>query len=337
MSETGEAPKDSSSLGSQPDVSVVHPRSLESTSMNDILNRDTPLTIEEITKIRSEVTTHPLSHIRGRTYQVAEGTVGIWPNHPEPNVPNILEQMRSLGKLKESREAYTFERILVNALLEQLRISEKFALPKNVLMQDLKLEYLDTGTRLADARGIINVQVLAQHINTLKMQGATDEQIITELSGHLLHEEIHEANKPLKDTLLEGNSSFFEITTITAQLAYYLEKGYNGPTSYDIRKFKKGLQKIKDGQTSSAGDYDVATCSAATLIRRSLQKSYPTLAEETKDMDSYTACQTIVAKIPSEEKGKLIPSLKKAIAQSADPNEFQAIIRELTEDHPGKS
>lgn len=162
----------------------------------------------------------------------------------------------------------------------------------------------------------------------MKKQGATDEQVMTELAGHIFHEAVHQGEEGLDAALLNGRSSFGEVTTVTAQMAYYLDKGYQGPSSYDSRRMQQGLRKIQDG-AGSVRDYDIATYVASQLLLRSLQETYPELFREIMQMNALEACRHIVGKLSYEQRQQLIPSLKNAIARSADEEEYKKITEQL--------
>jgi hypothetical protein len=193
------------------------------------------------------------------------------------------------------------------------------------LYTDFKLNVEDKGTIIADHEGNLYPRVLDEHVAILKQQGATDEQIVTEFAGHIFHESAHNAEGNMREVLFNGRSPFGEVATVTTQLAYYLDEGYHGPSAYDSNRFRTGHKKIQNGGNSSR-DYDIATYIAGRLIFQSLKEAYPDMLAEVEGMDQFTACRTIIEKLSDDERQQLIPTLKKAIANSADEKVFADIL-----------
>jgi hypothetical protein len=282
------------------------------------------LTQEEVANIRTD------SQLGGRllrTYTTEDGVATA--TFISPNFDNISDEKREeiLAFLRNRKEGegYRYESLVVNSLLEQFRIGEKFGLSKNSLYTHFKLNVEDRGSILADHEGHLYLRVLEDHVNILKQQGATDEQLITELSGHIFHESAHNAEGNMREVLFNGKSPFGEIATVTAQMAYYLDEEYDGPSAYTLNRFKAGIKKIEGGATSSR-DYDVATYVGITLLRQSLRDAYPVLSDQMKNDDPFTECRTIIAGLSPEERQKLIPTLKIAIVKSADEEVFEDML-----------
>ena len=184
---------------------------------------------------------------------------------------------------------------------------------------------------MVNSDGDLDLRLLDGHIRILRQQGATDEQLVTELAGHIFHESVHDGAGNMEEVFLGGRPSFGEITTVTAQLAYYLEKGYKGPTSYNKSMFRNGFKKVQDGGNNSV-DYDIATYIGVTLILKSLREAYPELVQEIEGVDPLTACSTIIEKLSEGDRQQLIPSLKKAIADSTDRKVFGDILNQTRQD-----
>jgi len=292
--------------------------------------RSKALNREEISAIRTE------DKIGGRivkSYTIPEGTVTttfLSPNFdklPTDKTEEILLFLRS----RQNGEGYRYETLIVNSLLRQFEIGKKFGLSRDSLYTDFKLNVEDKGMILADHEGSLYLRVLDEHVSILRQQGATEEQLTTELAGHIFHESAHNAEGNMSEVLFNGRSPFGEIATVTTQMAYYLDEMYTGPTAYDPRRFKAGFNKIQNGGNNSC-DYDIATYIGGKLIFQSLREAYPTMFVEVEDMDPITACQTIVAKLSPDERQKLIPTLKKAIANSADEKVFEAVLEQTKQE-----
>ncbi|OGD88827.1 hypothetical protein A3I53_03360 [Candidatus Curtissbacteria bacterium RIFCSPLOWO2_02_FULL_40_13b] len=284
------------------------------------------LTIEEISAIRSDVV---LGILKGKKYQTDDAEVSVVETGIDPDKfqdETDRDEILALFRNKEKGEVYPYERFIVNALLEQPRIARKFGLPRKSLLLDLRSDYLSRGTSVFDHEGNLHRRVLAKHIEILKNRGATDEQLIIELAGHIFHEAIHDVDGDLEEVLFGGKTSLGEITSVTAQMAYYLEEEYHGPTSYDFRRYQAGLAKIKNGENFTR-DYDIATCIAGQLLLRALKESYP--ESQAEGEEPIAQCEKIVAGLSTEERQKLIPCLKKAIEQSADENGFNTVVETL--------
>jgi hypothetical protein len=282
------------------------------------------LSVDEISAIRTE------DKVGGRiikSYIVPEGTVSttfISPNFEKLSdikTQEILLFLRS----RQNGEGYRYEPLIVNALLKQFEIGSRFGLSRDSLYTDFKLNVEDKGTIIADHEGNLYPRVLDEHVAILKQQGATDEQIVTEFAGHIFHESAHNAEGNMREVLFNGRSPFGEVATVTTQLAYYLDEGYHGPSAYDSNRFRTGHKKIQNGGNSSR-DYDIATYIAGRLIFQSLKEAYPDMLAEVEGMDQFTACRTIIEKLSDDERQQLIPTLKKAIANSADEKVFADIL-----------
>lgn len=283
-----------------------------------------PLTMEELSAIRTEI------KIGGRiikSYAAPEGTITTtflspdFDKLPDSKKEDILLFLRS----RQNGESYRYEALIVNSLLKQIEIGQKLGLSRESLYRNLKLNVENKGTTLVDDWGYLYLQTLDDHIAILRQQGVTDDQLITELAGHIFHESLHNSEGNIREVLLNGKSPFGEISTVTAQMAFYLEERYKGPTAYDSRRFKAGLNKIRNGGTSSR-DYDIATYVGGKLIYQALIDEYPALLSETENMDPISACQTIVANLSPEERQKLINVLKKAISKSSDEKIFEDLL-----------
>lgn len=288
------------------------------------------LTVDELSLIRSE------NQIGGRTvknYTTPEGTVTT--TFLSPDFSKLSDSKRdeiiSFLKARQNDEGYRYEQLIVNALLKQFEIGQKFGLSRESLYTDFKLNVEDRGTVLVDDWGHLYLRVLDDHVGTLRQQGATDEQLVTELAGHIFHESVHNAEGNMSEVLFNGKRPFGEIATVTTQMAYYLEEGYDGPTTYNSRWFRTGLNKVQNGGNNSR-DYDIATYVGGKLIFQSLREAYPAMLAEVEGMDPIAASKTIVAKLSIEERKQLIPTLKKAIASSADQEVFETILKQTKQE-----
>lgn len=320
------------SSASLPDL---EPKATDSTlkvtreELGNAINREAPLSIYEIAKVRSEVK-------QGRSYKAREYAVNgtsvsiLRPPVLDEQIRNEEHKQKILSVLRhrEEGEAECYERLLVNILREQERIAKKFSLPEEGLYLSMKLNYIVDSNVMMGNLGDIYMQTLARHVDDLKKQGASDEDIVTELAGHIFHEAVHQGEGGLGEALHPGKFSFGEVTTITAQLAYYLEKGYKGPKAYDSRRLQQGLQKIKDGQQSS-NDHDIATCASAELLLKNLSETFPDISKNIEGSSGLDACEEIVFQIPAEKRADLIPCLKRAIIESADKEVFAKMVEQL--------
>jgi len=248
----------------------------------------------------------------------------------EKHSKNLKDLYKASG-YPENGDTHIYERLLTNALVEQLKIAKKFGLPAKSIYKSMKLDFRDEQSRvLMDNVGFVYPFILQKHIDVLKKSKATDEQIITEISGHIFHESLHDIDGELTDVLFGGKRSFGEVTSITGQLAYYLEKGYDGPKGYDVKCSARGQKKIKEDKEKSF-DHETATVVASELLLEQLKIAYPDI-EIDAEM-SLDACEQLVAQIPPERRDALIPALKEAILQSADEKKFNAVVARLKEEN----
>ncbi|HVF69781.1 MAG TPA: hypothetical protein VNA13_04435 [Xanthomonadales bacterium] len=292
----------------------------------NILTRTTPLSVSEIATIRSEEQKNVVNK-RGRTYKVGDKTVGVWlnPIYVE-NIPDEeKDKLKAFVASRAEGEVFKHEFLIVNALIEQLRIADKFGLPEKLLYTDLNLEFVDKVSAVTNDWGQLNLHALDEHIGIMKDRGATDEEIIIELSGHIFHEGVHQAGF---SEFLDGKMPLGEITTVTSQLAYYLEQGYKGPKAYDMDRFEEGRKKILSGKDSVV-DHDIATYTAVNLIHKTLTEEFPQVSGKKEDLDPYTACENIIAQISTEERERLLPVLRRIIHSSVERSEFDQIVENL--------
>lgn len=307
-------------------------------STENLLDRQTPLTINEISQIRSQQKS--INGLDACVYQLGDSMVSltrkpIWADAFKDEQEE--EQIIGVLKRRQDGEVFTFETLLANALIEQLRIARRFDLPVRGLYLHMNLDYLGAsqGTQLMNNWGDINMLPLSRHVDNLRKQGATDEQIIIEFAGHMFHEAVHEGEAGLDEALLNGRTALGEVTSVTAQVAYYLDKGYLGPFPYNSSQLQPAIRKVREG-TNSSRDYDIATYVACKLLFHSLLEEYPEYIEETRQMNELEGSKYIVNKLSDEQKQKLVPCLKKAIAQSADEEVFKKILEQTKTENPSK-
>lgn len=294
----------------------------------DLFNR-APLSIEEISKIRSDK--HPLSGHHGtvqvRDYKLGDTEISVGNQRIDPADPEFKKnekKVKDMVESKEQGEVYPCERVIVNALFEQANISKVFDLPAESMF---RLDFVGGKTVMMASSGRINVLVLREQIKSLKKDGASDEQVITEISGHMLHETLHMCSD-MESGFLQGRQSVGEFTSITGQLAYYLLKGYNGPSSYENKTIIDGNKQIDEGN-DSVRDYDVATSVSSELLLEHLSAVFPEFAGDIEAETSLDACRAIIAKISPERRGDLVPCLKQAILESTDEERFKEILEKL--------
>lgn len=321
------------------------PQALESAELKNgtnpiLIDRQIPLTIEEIRQISSDFPKeHPGHPWKEQRYQIGdiEASVrGINKGIEDYRNQEHIDQTVALLKSKGYEEKFVFERYIVNALIEQQRIAKRFGLPARAVFTNIKLDPGVPGSTMSmDNDGSIYLLPLKNHIDILKRRGATEDQIITELAGHMFHEAVHEGKNGLDETLLNGRTSIGEITAVTAQIAYYLDKGYHGPTSYDAHRTQTGIDKIQRG-VDSLRDYDVATIIGSKLIFQSLRESYPELAKFVSGLDVLDACVYIVSKLSPEEREQLIYTLTKGITRAANEEDCKVIIRNIKQEQDSR-
>lgn len=294
----------------------------------NLLDRETPFTVEEIAAMRSKEIKDSFGSLRKYNAPGVEVIVGQNPLLDyKIRGEEHLRHIKSVGGLREKGEAHVFEWLLVNALFEQARIAKKFGLPERSVNLSMKLDFSERGSMMMDNWGNIYILALSEHIESLKKKGANDNQIITEVSGHIFHEAIHMATdhadteEGLDTALLGGRGSIGEITSITGQLSYYLEKGYTGPKTFDTHWALEGRKKISGGE-DDVFDYDIATAITQDLILEQLKSVFPDIFKEGKAV----TCEEVISKIPPERKYVLISALKEAILQSANPEKIEAVI-----------
>jgi len=303
--------------------------------LESVLDRESPLTIQEIERARSE--DFEVHYVyKGRKYQFGKTEVSILRKRiDEEDIKSEehKEQILSVLRNKKEGEVYHHETLLVNILVEQARIARKFDIPPEGLYLSMKLNYSHTENIkiLMSNFGDIYVLPFVKHIEGLKKLGASEQDIIIELAGHVFHEAIHIGEGGIEEALLGNKPALGEVTPITAQLAYYLEKGYHGPSSYDKSFLKRGMEKIYNEKDSDSNyrDYDIALCVAYELLLEQLSNTFPEVAASIKANNSADACEEIVSKIPPGKRDALIPCLKKAILESTDKKKFKEIIEKL--------
>jgi len=307
-------------------------RERESQVEGNLLDRETPLTIEEIASARSE--NFEISSYGGQKYRFGDTEISILREFIDKDkIKNDDHKNQILDVLKSRKQGEIghYKTLLVNVLAEQARIARKFGTPAEGLYQSMKLDY---GYRFGDAKdlmgsfGDIYALQLVKHIETLKKLGANEDEIAIELAGHVFHEAVHQGENGLNGALLNGGRALGEVTYITSQLAYYLEKGYQGPKSYDSSFSKRGIKKIQDGE-ASISDHDVATSVSHELLLTQLRANYPEIAEGIKTESSFDACEEIVAKISAGQRDQLIACLKRAILESTSEEKFKEVVEKL--------
>lgn len=302
---------------------------------SSVLDRETLLSIEEIAKARGEEKKTAVPEYRMREYDFNDVKVAMLRKRipvDELEGKEHEEEVVRLLKSKKEQEISVFEELLVNAFIEQTRIAKKFGLPEESVYTSMKLDFRRAEDMMMDQWGDIFALTLAKHTEILKKMGANDEDIITEVSGHIFHESIHINEGGLGKNLLGGKGPLGEVTSITGQLAYYLEKGYRGPKAYDAKCSLQGQKKAKEGNINNR-DYDVATSVSGELLLEQLMASYPEVAEGVEAETSFDVCQEIVAKLSEAERTRLITCLKKAIAQSTDEKKFKEVIGKLKQEY----
>ena len=294
------------------------------------------LTAKEIAEIRSEETSNEFG-LRIRKYKNGEDEVALLRRKiylTDPEYIKNKDKFTPLFAKKEEGEAHFGERILVNTLLEQGNIAEEFGLPRKGLWDSMRPNFTSDSAPLMTDVGEVNMISLDKHLEVLRERKASEDQIIIELSGHVFHEAVHKGELGLGEALLgKDKRPLGELTPVTAQLAYYISKGYKGPSSYSNKDLIVGHQKIKE----SAGfmdymDYDVVTSVGSEMIFEALATEYPEIAEKAKNMTSMEACEYITTVITPQERERLIPCLKKAIARSADLQEFSTVVDKIREE-----
>jgi len=118
-----------------------------------VLNRETPLTIEEISAIRLPEAESVIIGFRRYGYNIDGREISILEKqdkykrdifNDEIDYEKHRENLKKLSKSSESSElggTYIYEGLLVNALVEQLRIAEKFNLPVSSIYKSMKLDF----------------------------------------------------------------------------------------------------------------------------------------------------------------------------------------------------
>jgi len=297
----------------------------------NLLDRETPLTIEEISQVRSK---SPFSQF-DRSYKKMDYHFGdvsisilrqsISPEDFEKNKDKIL----ALHDGRENAESFGHETLLVNALIEQNRIAKMFGVDSKDLWSSCVADYSHSGKAMMDNMGD-NVYMLSldEHVKKLEKDGATNEQVIIEIAGQMFHESIHQNEPTVRKELLRGKASLGELTPITAQLAYYLAIGYTGPKGYDAYSCSLGIEDIKKGKDLEK-NHEIATSVSAELLLEQLKSVYPDIAEGVDIKSSLDACETIVVAIPPERRRFLMPALKEAILQSTDEKKSTEVVKRL--------
>jgi hypothetical protein len=220
--------------------------------------------------------------------------------------------------------------IIVNALLQQQRIAIALNAPADMVQTAFKVEWGSGSDTMMNNWGTMFVSTVRRHVEVLRSQGASDAEIVTELSGHIFHEAVHDTSADGTKQMYRGNPSNGEISTITTQTAYYISAGYHGPTSYEPDAVPAGAEKIRKGQGAlDRTDYDVATCVAGELIHRRLAKAFPKIAREIQTKNPLEAAHEIAKRVPVEDQPKLLTALREAVADSCDPKELQDLQTRL--------
>ncbi len=302
---------------------MPNPETRESRQEN-VLEREIPLSIEEISMARSD---EVLRKGKRREYNFGDISFSILrEGMSSEEFDKNKNQLLSIDKKKQEGEIFAYEGLLVNALTEQGRIAEMFGVKREDLWTGVVADYKIKSRAMMSCFGQkVYMLSLDQHIDLLKKEGATDEQIITEISGHMFHESIHEHDFSIYAELLGKKAPLGELSPITAQLAYYLAKGYKGPKGYDTYRCSLGVGEIKAGKNLEL-NHEIATAVSAELLLEQLKTAYPDIAAGIETKTSLDACEQIVARIPTERRDALIPALKQAILQSTDEEKFKEVV-----------
>jgi len=282
------------------------------------------LSMDEINSIRTE---EKVGNYTRKIYTGPEGVVStmfIIPNF-DKIPPKEADEILAFLRARQIGEGYRYEPLIVNSLLEQFQIGQKWGLSNDSLYVNFKLIVDEKGFIVLDGDANLYLRVLDDHIKVLRQQGVSEEELVTEFAGHIFHESVHNGEGNMRAVLLNGKSPIGEITTVTAQMAFYLDEGYTGYTAYTPSRFRAGLNKIQNGITDGR-DYDIATYVGGSLILKSLKEAYPVYVGGLENMDAITASRAIIARLSVDERQTLVPTLKKAIVDSADENVFDDIL-----------
>jgi hypothetical protein len=296
--------------------------------------RDRFLSQEEVHSVRLEREVKSWTYRERFEFQVGERAVTLteafrsYSNYDPKNHNNPHE----VTDLK--RERKYDEYILVNALAKQDDIAKLFNIPLKALRTRLNLDYLDkNGFMMSSGNNLINMTQFHQHLKALKMgEDVTDHDIVVEFAGHIFHEAVHDIDDlpEAAQTLLNSKTSNGELSSITAQTAYYLAAGYFGPKSYDSMRAQVGLKEIEQG-SSNLGSYGLATCLGAELLRRRIIEKIPELGSTEEYSDPITAVQEMCKKIKPENREDLVQALRQGVMDSTDMELIKRVLSEIKE------
>lgn len=282
------------------------------------------LTAEELAGIRTE-TPNPFNQNQMFEYKVEDVSVSCTRLPLDANQIASEAHKESVVKVlqkKQEQEVFAHEAVLVNALLEQQRIADTFAIPHDGVYGAINLDFISQSGILFDYAPTAYMQTLDRHVSVMRGKSLSDADIAIELAGHIFHEAVHESSTSLSTALLGGGRSLGELTPVVAQLAYYLERGYRGPSSYDTQAVRTGAEKIvRNGGTSSdatALDYDIVTCVAGELLLDSLNEAFPGRSAMAEGMTSLESCRDIIDGLEPIDRTKLVPALKGTIVRATD-------------------
>jgi hypothetical protein len=261
---------------------------------------------------------------RGRRVITRESKEWQWGIHPGSAVvvDTPVGSVQLLGDAEAMSEADAH--IIVNALLKQRRIAQTFNVPENMIPAGFKIEAGSRSDMMMNNWGEMYLNTVRTHVERLREKGATDAEIMTELAGHIFHESVHDTSAEGMQQMFRGNDTTGEISTVTAQTAYYLSEGYTGPTSYTPDAVPAGAEKIRatSGKFDQR-DYDVATCTAGELIHQRLIRAFPAISRSVQTKNSLKAVYEICKQISAEDRPRLLTALREAMADSCDPKMLQ--------------
>ena len=239
---------------------------------------------------------------------------------------NRLNEPGETLRLTPAEES-NYRNLLLNSLIEQKNAAKILGVPREKMSHSLELNYRTEKNwgLMENAQDVVYMQQLQKHVKALRSRGCTDQEIITELAGHIYHEHAHENTSlaaEFSGPKFRGDT--VEVFSITSQLAYYTGVDYFGPSSYGRAEYARGLQMISGGK-GSLRDHEFGTVVGYELLRGRLIEHFPEYANEINGKDAISAIRAIRSRIPPEHSQKLQTALRESIQDSNDISKINKI------------
>jgi hypothetical protein len=224
------------------------------------------------------------------------------------------------------RERSLAEVILVNSLVRQSKAYERFGLGASEIdpFRGLRFNYdVEDREMISFLREKIWLPVFKKHIQVLKDNDCTLRDVMTEFTGHIIHEGIHGAGE-----VSTSFKPYKEFSSITGQMAYYLSEGYSKYSSYDTNVVENGLEAIK-GKHDYVDDHETGSFAAATLLLRHLTAEFREVSYDDSETNPLVRCRHLCAEIrKNPENQKRLDNVLGNAIRDATEERFNEIVEQ---------